>query len=246
MIALSLLLALQQQPQTPPGPAPAASPIAHVTISPATRTMTAGDTLRFSAQAVDSAGSPVPNTLIRFVGSGGRFEGKVDSTGLVSAGSTGVLGVTAIASVPGTRPVLERMEIAMQPGPAASVTITPEITRLVTGQRFMLTAAAFSARGDKRADKIRWRSSAPRVADVAADGLLTASAPGRATITASVEGAKASFQVEVLAITIGSLEISPARVDARQGDVHPLHGHRARSGGQEDRRAHARVELLSR
>jgi hypothetical protein len=218
MIALSLVLALQQQPQTPPTPS-APSPISHVTITPETRTMTAGDTLRFSAQAVDSSGGPVANALIRFVGSGGRFEGRVDSAGLVSAGSTGVLGVTAIASVPGTRPVMERVEISMQPGPAASVTITPQITRLVAGQRFMLTGAAFSARGDKRADKIKWRSSAPRVADVATDGLLTASAPGKATITASVDGAKSSFQVEVLAVTIGSLEISPAKIDAKQGDV---------------------------
>ncbi|HTG84015.1 MAG TPA: Ig-like domain-containing protein, partial [Gemmatimonadales bacterium] len=181
--------------------------------------MTAGDTLRFSAQAVDSSGSPVASALIRFVGSGGRFEGRVDSAGLVSAGSTGVLGVTAIASVPGTRPVMERVEISMQPGPAALVTITPQITRLVAGQRFMLTGASFSGRGDKRADKIKWRSSAPRVADVATDGLLTASAPGKATITASVDGAKSSFQVEVLAVTIGSLEISPAKIDAKQGDV---------------------------
>jgi len=112
MIALTLVLALQQQPQAPPTPS-AASPIAHVTITPETRTMTAGDTLRFSAQAVDSSGSPVASALIRFVGSGGRFEGRVDSAGLVSAGSTGVLGVTAIASVPGTRPVMEGVEISL-------------------------------------------------------------------------------------------------------------------------------------
>jgi hypothetical protein len=218
MLAFGLLLALQQ-PQQPQQLSLPPSPIARVTISPATRTMTAGDTLRFSAQAVDSAGRPVPDAMVRFVGSGGRFEGKVDSTGLVAAGSTGVLGVTAIASVPNTRPVLERIEIQMQPGPAATLTIAPQINRLVAGQRFVLTAAAYSARGDKRADKIKWRSSAPRVVDVSADGILTANAAGQATISASVEGAQASFRAEVLATPVASLEISPARVDARQGDV---------------------------
>ena len=136
--------------------------------------MTAGDTLRFSAQAVDSSGSPVANALIRFVGSGGRFEGRVTAR-LVSAGSTGVWARRSRASR-----VLARSWSGWRSdaaGPAASVTITPQITRWSPASD-LPTGAAFSARGDKRTDKIKG-GVPPSVADVATDGLLTASAPVR-------------------------------------------------------------------
>ena len=213
---LALLAVLQQQPQTPVAPP---SPIARVTITPLVRSLTAGDTLRLSAQALDSAGQPVPNAMVRFVGSGGRFEGRVDTTGLVTAGSTGTLGVSAVASVPGTRPVIERVEIRMLPGPATRLVIAPEGIRLVPGQSVLLEAHAFSAAGDPRGDIPRWRSSASRIATVNQDGLVTAVAAGRVTISARVDGAEKTTSIDVLATPIASLELQPASVTARQGDV---------------------------
>ena len=153
MIALGLILLVQQPQQSPTPQAP--SPIARVSITPAVRSLTAGDTLRLSAQALDSAGRPMPEASIRFVGSGGRFEGRVDSTGLVYAGSTGTLGVSAVASVAGTRPVIERLEIRMLPGAAAEVRVTPEAARLVVGQSILLEARAVSTAGDWRPDSAR-------------------------------------------------------------------------------------------
>src|SRR5512143_1665021 len=220
MFFLGLVLLVQQPAATPQPPAP--SPIAKVAISPAIRSLTAGDTLRLSAQALDSAGHPVPGATIRFLGSGGRFEGRVDSTGLVYAGSTGTLGVTALASVPGTRPVIERVEIRMLPGPTARVTVTPEAARLVAGQTVLLAAQSFSAVGDPRPDQARWRSSAPRVASVSQDGLVTAIAPGKATITARVDAAERGVAVDVVPNTLATIAVSPATVTARQGDVIPF------------------------
>jgi len=217
MIALGLLLVVQQQPSAPQPQAP--SPIARVVITPALQTLTAGDTVRLSARALDSAGREIPEATIRFVGAGGRFEGRVDSTGLVTAGSTGTLGVAAVASVEGTRPVIERVEIRMLPGAAARVAVTPATARLLVGQSILLEARAYSAAGDVRPDAPRWRSSSARVAGVSQEGLLTARAPGRATITARVDGAERSIPVEVRPNTIASLEITPASVTARQGDV---------------------------
>lgn len=218
MLFLSLALLLQQPPQQPPAPQ-APSPIAKVVISPAIRSLTAGDTLRLSAQALDSAGRAVPGANIRFVGSGGRFEGRVDTTGLVYAGSTGTLGVTAIAVVPGTRPVFERTDIRMLPGPSAKLTVDPEKAKLVVGQTLLLSAQSFSAVGDPRADAPRWRSSASRVASVSQDGLVTAIAPGKATITAKVEGAEKSVTIDIVPNTLSSLEITPGSASGKQGDV---------------------------
>jgi hypothetical protein len=215
MFALGLLL-LVQQPTTPPLPP---SPIAKVIISPTVQSLTAGDTVRLTAQALDSAGREISGAVIRFVSAGGRFEGRVDSTGLVTAGSTGTLGVAAVASVHGTRPVIERIEIPMLPGAAATVTVTPEASRLVVGQSVLLEARAYSAAGDARPDVPRWRSSSARIASVSQEGLVTARAPGRATITARVGEVERAIPVEVRANTIATLQITPATVTARQGDV---------------------------
>ncbi|MEP6573123.1 MAG: hypothetical protein ABJD11_10525 [Gemmatimonadota bacterium] len=213
-----MALALLQQPVAPPAPT-APSPIAKVVISPATRTMGVGDTLRLSAQAFDSAGRVMPDAVIRFVGAGGRFEGKVDSTGLVSAGSTGTFATSAVASMPGTRPVIERAEIRILPGPASVVVLAPRTGKMVVGQRVLFGATPYSAAGDRRPDRIRWKSSAPSVVQVGADGFATAIAPGKATLSARTEGASDTLTVHVVANTIASLEISPGHSDARTGDV---------------------------
>jgi hypothetical protein len=216
---LPLLVVAFQQPTAPQTPT-APNPIARLAMSPGLRvTMPAQDTLRITAVPVDSAGNPVPGASVRYFSSGGRFEGGVDSTGLVHSGSTGTITVTAIGRVPGARPVSERIEVVMVPGPAARIAITPEPTALAPGQRVRLTATAYSRAGDRRYAPILWKSSAPRVAAVRADGLLTAAAAGEAVITAQEGAAEGTLRVRVLATAVASVELSPGTTSARQGDV---------------------------
>jgi hypothetical protein len=216
-----LVLAALQQGAPPPAPAPTApSPIARLEVLPGTSLqMQAGDTIRLVARALDSAGAPVPNATVRFFGAGGRFEGKVDSTGLVSSGSTGTLAVSVIARVEGTKPVVERVEVHMVPGPAARIAVTPQVGKLVAGQRLRLTAASYSAAGDRRDDAIAWKSSAPGVVKASTEGVLTAVAPGRATISARTGAAEQSLVLQVVPNTIARVELSPSKVEARTGDV---------------------------
>ncbi len=181
--------------------------------------MPAGDSLQLSVKALDADGQPVPDVSIRFFGAGGRFEGTVDSTGLIRSGSTGTLAVSVVARVTGTKPVIERVEVQMVPGPAASVTVAPMVTKLVAGQRLRLTATSYSKAGDARDDKIAWKSSATGVVTVTEDGVLRAVAPGRAVITAGAGAAMASVPVQVVPNTIATVEVSPARTEARTGDV---------------------------
>jgi hypothetical protein len=215
IIAALLQVPAQQQPQQQLPP----SPIDRVVVSPANPTVQAQDTLRLSARAIDADGRDVPNARIRFVPAGGRFEGYVEEDGLVRSGATGTLPVTIVATVPGTAPVLERVDVAMVPGPAASIELERALPKLVAGQRVQLLGTVLSADGDRRADRITWRSSAPAVAAISAEGLLGAVAPGRTTITASAGAATASFDVDVVPGTITSLTITPATTNARTGDV---------------------------
>src|SRR5829696_6609307 len=196
------------------------SPIAKLVVTPAKPVMTARDTLQLSAQALDASGRPVPNVRYRYIGSGGaRFEGRVDSTGLVRSGSTGTIPVTVLALVPGTKPVTEVVEVKMVPGPAAKVSIDAAPRKLVVGQQVVLSGTAYSATGDQREDKLAWKSSAPNVAPITGDGRLTALAPGTATITAAAGQASGTLAVTVVANTIASLEITPNAAGGRTGDV---------------------------
>jgi len=219
--AVILLAALQQgapAQATPAAQAP--SPIARLEVLPGTSLqMPAGDTLRLTARALDANGQPVSDATIRYFVAGGRFEGKVDSTGLVRSGSTGTLAVSVVAAVPGTKSVVERVEIQMIAGPATRVAVTPQVTKLVAGQRLRLTATSYSQAGDERDDKITWKSSAPGTVKVSVDGVVTAVAPGRATITAGTGAALASIPLQVVPNTIARVEVSPSRTEARTGDV---------------------------
>jgi hypothetical protein len=188
-------------------------------ITPANRTMVAGDTLRLSGQLLDAAGRAVPNARVTFVSAGGHFEGSVDSTGLVRSGAVGTIPVTAVALVSGARPVVERFEVAMVPGPAARVDISPRPGRLLVGQRLRLGAEAYSGAGDLRADRIQWTSSAPNVVRVGADGSIQAVGAGRATVTAAAGRASAQLPVEVVAASVASVQVSPASAAVRTGDA---------------------------
>ena len=222
MLSAVLVLASLQNPQTPPQPAAPAladSPVAKVVVTPDNPVMDAGDTLRLSAQAFDSAGQALPAARIRFSAQGGRFEGRVDSTGLVMSGSTGTLPVSVIASIPGARAFVQQVEVKMVAGPAARIDVAPVVTKLVAGQRLRLTGSVTSQAGDRRNDQVTWRSSNPRVVRIDRNGLLVGVAPGRATISAGAGAATAAMPVQVIANTLASLELTPSAPTVRQGDV---------------------------
>ena len=103
-------------------------------ITPSTRSVVAGDSVQFSAQLVDESGKPVPDARVTWRSAGFPFEGRIDSTGKFVAGAVGTLPITAIAVVPGAKPIIQRLEIAMVPGPATQVDVSPRPTRLAIGQ----------------------------------------------------------------------------------------------------------------
>ena len=209
LTTLAAAVLLQQPTQT----------IARVEVTPANPVVHAQDTLRLRARALDAAGRTVPGATIRFVAAGGAFEGEVEEDGLVRSGSTGTIPVTVMAMVGGGRPVMQRVEVRMVPGPAARVEIDAPVARMVVGQRLRMEAASYSAAGDRRDQRLRWSSSAPGVVAVSEAGVLTARAPGRATVTAADGSARAAHEVTVVANTIASLEVTPGSIDGRTGDV---------------------------
>jgi hypothetical protein len=220
MLLAPLVLAVAAlQQQTPPAQAAPPSPIASIQVTPAHPVVASQDSVRLRAEAFDSAGRPMPGARIRFRPAGGYFEGSVDTLGLVRSGSTGVLPVAVIATLPGSRPAVTRVEVRMVAGPAARVEIAPSVRRLVVGQRVRLGGTVYSAEGDRRADTLRWTSSSPGVARVSASGMLVAAGAGRATVTAGAGAARATLELEVIPDAIASLGLVPATAEGRTGDV---------------------------
>ncbi|MGQ0643562.1 MAG: LVIVD repeat-containing protein [Gemmatimonadaceae bacterium] len=191
-----------------------------IVVTPANPVVTAGDTLRLNAHVVDASGKTVDGMRVRFQQQGARFEAFVDSTGLVVGGVTGVVPVAMVAVVPGQRPIAQRVDVKIVPGPAAVVEPSPGTAKLAVGQRLRFGATVKSKTGDVRTgDAVTWKSSAPNVVRIDNDGMATAAAAGRATLTATSGSATGTVSVQVVNASVATLEISPARIDARQGDV---------------------------
>jgi hypothetical protein len=222
VLPFALLLLAQQGTQPP------ATNISRIVISPATRTVRAGDTVQFSAQAFDASGAALRDVKIRF---GGGGSGAIDTTGKVVASAIGKMPIVAVATTPGAKPFVERREIEIIPAPAARVEIRIAPTKLVVGQQTRVEAVGYSRANDRALEPIRWTSSAPSIVR-AVDGIVTAIAPGRATLTATAGTAKSTVNVQVVPNTIRSLTIAPARPKARTGDVIRF-AVRARSGAGE-------------
>jgi hypothetical protein len=187
-------------------------------VTPSTRTIVAGDSMRFSARLLDAAGQSVPGARIVFRNAGGYFEGAVDSTGLLRAGSVGTMPITAIAILPGAKPVVERFVVAMVPGPAARVAVAPRPARLAVGQRVRLSATVFSKSDDRRNDRVQWSSDRPFLVRISSDGLLQALGVGRASISATAGAATERWTVDVVP-AVASVEVQPSTAQARTGDV---------------------------
>jgi hypothetical protein len=220
MLAAVLALAVAfQQPATPPTPTIPAR-IARVVVQPAEVAVQVGDTVRLSAVAYDSAGRRLADVETRWFQNGGRFEGTVDSTGLVTAGSVGTMTVTALVRPKeGGRPATALTRITMLPQPAAKIVLEPAPPRLYAGQSLVVQATPYSAADDRRTDRVEWSSSAPGIVSVGAGGRLTAHKPGRATLTARAGRATQTLAVTVVANPVTAVRLEPATAQARTGDV---------------------------
>ena len=215
LLALPLLSAQVYAQASSPMPE-----IARIVVMPASRTMTAGDTLRLSAEARDAQNNVIKGVTFRYrLGGSARFEGRVDSLGLVTSGSTAILPVTVTATMAGAKPRFEVVEIRALPGPAARVEVAPASARLIAGQQLRATARAYSAAGDRRVDRVTWSSMSPKIATVNDVGLITAVGVGSTTIRANAGAAVSTLSVSVVAGALGALSLTPGNVEARTGDV---------------------------
>ncbi|MDH4348686.1 MAG: Ig-like domain-containing protein, partial [Gemmatimonadota bacterium] len=213
-----LLLLLLQAPAAQAAQNP--GPIARIVVEPSGRIVTAGDTVRLRGTALDSTGAPIPGARVYFFSApSSRFEGRVDTTGLLRAGSPGTLPMTVRALAADGSARTEQFDLQIVAGPAARITAAPARLRLVPGQSVPVEVEAFSQAGDRRRGTMTWTSSKAKVASVTPAGVISGVAAGSATITVRMDAAEQQIPVEVVGTPIASVEVKASAVTARQGDV---------------------------
>jgi uncharacterized protein YjdB len=196
--------------------------VASVSVSPTTADVTVGAApVRLTAQARDVSGAPIAGVTPTWASADPAIAA-VSATGDVTGVSPGVVTVTATVagrSASATITVLPDIATIAVTPPAAEIT--------VGGTSLQLAAEPRSSTGDPVTGRtVTWSSSTPAVATVSANGLVTAVAPGSATISASIGDVTGSAAITVrpdpcsvlrtvqLGATVnGRLEQSDCRLD---------------------------------
>lgn len=159
-----------------------------------------GERAGVSAVALDALGDEIGSAVARWSSeNAGVASVTPDATGTAPSPAT-VQGVapgatTLDATIDG---VTATIEVKVRRRPAVRVTISPRAAELRPGQTFLLSAIAFDALGAVvPASEIVWRSLAPTVATVDANGLLRALSYGHVPVVASVDGVSDTVTLDV-------------------------------------------------
>jgi uncharacterized protein YjdB len=193
------------------------TPVAGVRLSPTSRDLLVGQTVQISAQAVDAQGNVLPGRPVTFTTSNATVA-SVNASGLVTALAAGSAIITGASE--GKTAV---STITVTSVPVASVAVSPSTNDLVVGQTTSLKAEPRDASGQVLAGRtVAWSTSAPNVASVSSSGVVTAIAPGAATITATSEGKNGTASVTVSPKPVSAVIISPGQTSVTVGQTTQL------------------------
>lgn len=180
--------------------------VVQVDLTPPTATVEAGRTVVLVARPTDADGQLITTRQITW-SSNNQQIATVSSAGVVSARAAGEVRIAASAagqSAVATITVTERE--------VASVQMTPVAVSVRVNRTAPLQARALDADGNTLANRpISWRTSDATVATVSAQGVVTAVAPGAATITATSGGRSGQAAVTVTPEPVATVTITPSR-----------------------------------
>ncbi len=168
-------------------------------------TITAGSTLSLSATPKDQNGGTIAATVTW--SSSAPNVATVSGSGVVTAIAAGAATIAATATAGGAS-VQGSTQITVTPLPVlTSVAVSVPVSTITIGGTIQATALPKDQNGSAIPAIVTWNSSAPTVASVSASGLVTALAPGSATITASALAGGATVTGNVL-VTVNALMLS--------------------------------------
>ncbi|AHG91642.1 Ig domain protein group 2 domain protein [Gemmatirosa kalamazoonensis] len=203
-LAVGAALALAACSSTASDPIDAAS----VELSASTLTVVAGADAPLTARVRDAGGRDVGGTVVWTTRDAGiaAVTSSASSTGIVRGVAPGTTQVAA--NFAGRYAVAT---VTVTPRPVASVVVQPSTVDLRVGGTAQLRARTLDAAGGELTGRtVTFASNAAAVATVAPDGLVTAVAPGTASITVASEGRTALVAVTVTPIPVASVTVAPS------------------------------------
>src|SRR4029079_6028070 len=178
--------------------------IASVVVSPPTSTLVIGAQVPLQASVQDAGGKVVTGVSVLWSGQDSKVA-SVSSSGVVTGVAVGTTQVAASAN--GKSGIAA---ITVQKTPVATVTVRPSRIDATPGVKTPLTGIAYDAAQNALTDRtITWTTSNSGVATVDANGMVTAVAPGSATITGTVEGKSDISTVSVTQAPVATVAILP-------------------------------------
>src|SRR6266851_2879166 len=180
-------------------------PVASLTVSPATGTVTAGGTVQVTATPRDVNGTVLTGRVVTW-GTSNTAVATVSASGVVTGVAAGSVTITATSEgISGTS------AITVLNVPVASVTVSPAAASLLVGATQQLSATPKDVNGVALTGRVvTWASSNTAVATVSASGLVTGVAAGSVTITATSEGINGTSAITVANVPVASVTVSPA------------------------------------
>ena len=180
-------------------------PVATVTVAPTTLSLVVPQTGTLTATLKDANGNVLTGRTVTWT-SGTPGVATVSSSGVVTAVGAGSATITATSEgKTGTATVTVTL------APVATVTLAPTTLGLVVAQTGTLTATLKDANNNVLTGRtITWSSGTPGVATVSTSGVVTAVAPGTATITATSETKSGTAQVTVTVAPVANVVLAPS------------------------------------
>ena len=193
-----------------------AVPVAAVQLTPARDTIVLGQSTQLTATPRDSIGARLDNP-VAFTSSASTIA-TVSSSGLVLGIAVGSATITANSGGRSATAI-----IVVRPRPVAAVIVSPAQSALTVGQTLRLTVQTTDGNGNVLTGRpASFSSSNANIASVAANGTVTALAPGTATITVTSEGKTGTASVTVALSPIATLSVSPTTATLLVGATRQL------------------------
>lgn len=191
-----------------------ARPVGAVIVSPAQIAINSGQTLRLTVLITDANGTLLTNRPITYQ-SANTSIATVAGDGTVTGVNAGTTSITVTSELK-----VGRADIEVTASPVATVRINTPSAEMAIGATQKLSVTLLDAAGNTLpARPITWRSGAPTVATIAADGTVTAISAGTVVLFATVDGKLASTTLDVRAITVTSVAIAPPTANMYVGDA---------------------------
>lgn len=193
--------------------------VEQVKVTPAEPTLSVGETVTLSAQALDESGTTVDGRQVSWSSS---------STAVATVTSGGAVTAVAAGTVVIRATVDDRYgeaTLSVHPAPVARVVVDPSSLTINVAQGVTLIARAFDAANRELHDRpVTWVSNDPSIVEIDASGRLLGKTAGSAVVIATVEGktAEASVNVVTTHVPVASISVSPTGVVLSVGKTRQL------------------------